>query len=65
MESILPYLMIAAMVITFAVLVAGVIAMLRGGAFNARHGNRLMRFRVAAQFGAIVALGLLFLFGRG
>jgi len=40
---------------TLAVLVAGGISMSRGGDFNARHGNRLMRLRVMLQ-GAAVAL---------
>lgn len=44
-----------------AVLVIGVFNMLKGGEFNRKHGNRLMRWRVILQAGAVVLLGLLFL----
>ncbi len=46
-----------ALVATFAVLLVGIIAMLRGGAFNAKYGNKLMRARVALQ---ALAVGLMF-----
>jgi hypothetical protein len=36
-----------ALAATVAALLAGVIAMVRGGAFNAKYGNKLMRARVA------------------
>jgi hypothetical protein len=47
---------IAAMLAVVAVLFAGVVSMARGGEFNARWGNRLMRWRVMLQAVAIVAL---------
>ena len=53
----LEVLIIIALVATFAVLLAGVVAMLRGGAFNAKYGNKLMRARVAMQ---ALAVGLIF-----
>lgn len=34
----------------------GIFSMVRGGEFNARHGNRLMRWRVTLQ---AVAIGVL------
>ena len=55
---------IFATVATFAVLVIlfiGLIAMLRGGDFNERNANRLMRMRVAFQGIAVLAIGALFL----
>ena len=42
-------LVVIALAATLAVLFAGVFAMLRGGAFNAKYGNKLMRARVAFQ----------------
>ena len=46
-----------ALAATLAVLIAGVVAMLRGGAFNAKYGNKLMRARIAMQ---ALAVGLMF-----
>lgn len=54
--SILLAIALAAVVI---VLIFGLIAMARGGEFNRKYGNRLMRARVALQAAAIV-LFLLF-----
>ena len=58
-SAVLPYFIGIAMAATVAVLFAGIVAMSRGGAFNARYGNRLMRLRVIFQ-GVAVALLLLF-----
>lgn len=48
---------------TVAVLGLGMVAMLRGGAFNAKWGNKLMRLRVALQaltVGLIVVAFMIF-----
>ncbi len=58
-------LIIAALAATVIVLIAGVIAMLRGGEFNRKYGNRLMRARVAAQALVIALLFALYLINRG
>jgi hypothetical protein len=58
-------LVIAALVVTLIVLIAGVIAMLRGGEFNRKYGNKLMRARVAMQALALVLLFVLYLINRG
>ena len=50
-------LVIVALAATLAVLLAGVVAMLRGGEFNAKYGNKLMRARIAMQ---ALAVGLIF-----
>ncbi|MEZ5648675.1 MAG: twin transmembrane helix small protein [Alphaproteobacteria bacterium] len=52
-------LMGIAMAMTLVILFTGLIAMARGGAFNERWGNRLMRWRILAQ---AIALAL-FLIG--
>jgi|Marorgknorr_s2lv_3_1036020.scaffolds.fasta_scaffold49919_2 hypothetical protein len=48
---------IVALIATFAVLLAGIIAMMRGGEFNEKYGNKLMRARIAMQ---ALAVGLMF-----
>ena len=46
--------MIAAMVATLAALVAGILVMAKGGEFNKKYGNRLMRVRVTLQGVALI-----------
>ncbi len=41
------------------VLFAGVVSMARGGSFNARWGNKLMRLRVIVQGAAVALLAVL------
>ena len=43
-----------ALFMTLAALFAGLFAMARGGEFNKRHGNKLMRYRVIAQAVALL-----------
>ena len=59
--EILPYLVGLALFATLAILVTGIVTMIRGGNFNAKHSNTLMRWRVFAQ-GVTVALFVLMLF---
>ncbi len=47
--------MVIAMVLVLASLVVGLIAMIKGGEFNQKYGNKLMRARVTLQG---IALGL-------
>ncbi|WP_245579961.1 twin transmembrane helix small protein [Niveispirillum irakense] len=54
-------LMVAAMLATLGVLVVGLFAMARGGEFNAKHGNRLMWWRVRLQVAALVLFALAFM----
>jgi len=64
MNSILPVLLVVALVVVLGVLFTGLFAMARGGEFNRKYGNRLMRWRVIAQAGALAILALAFLFSR-
>jgi len=48
-----------ALVATVGALVAGVVAMARGGSFNDRWGNKLMRLRIVAQGAAVAFLAVL------
>lgn len=47
--------MIIAMLLTLAILIVGMVAMTKGGEFNAKYGNKLMRARVIMQ-GVSIAL---------
>jgi len=58
MNMLFPVLLIIAMVMTLGVLFAGMFSMARGGEFNRKHGNRLMRWRVIMQGIALVILAL-------
>ncbi len=61
--AILIPLALAAVVLTLFV---GVFAMFRGGEFNRTWSNKLMRMRVALQFGAIlIIVAAVALGGRG
>lgn len=53
MSQALPILLFAAVALTLAVLVVGIVSMARGGEFNRRNANRLMRLRVLFQAIAI------------
>jgi len=65
MTTLLNMLVVGALAVTLAVLFAGVFAMARGGEFNRKWGNKLMRARVATQGLAILLLLALFLLNRG
>ena len=54
MSQFFTILMIAAMVLTLVSLAVGIGAMIKGGEFNAKYGNRLMRLRVTLQGVALV-----------
>ena len=65
LRTIFPVLIGISLLAVLVVLVVGITAMLRGGAFNRRHGNSLMRLRVLMQ-GIAVALMLIYVaFVRG
>jgi len=64
MQSILTVFIPIAVGITFLVLVVGVISMLRGGSFDAKNSNRLMRLRVIAQLVAVLLIGAFFLIAK-
>jgi hypothetical protein len=55
--------LLIAMLVTLGVLATGFIAMARGGEFNAKYGNKLMRARVIAQGVALAIFALAVLFG--
>jgi hypothetical protein len=54
-----------AMAAVLAVLVMGLVSMVKGGEFNRKYGNRLMRWRVGLQAIAIVLFAIALVLGRG
>lgn len=61
MSNLFFILMFAAMAAVLAVLVIGIVSMIRGGPFNEKYGNRLMRARVMLQGVALAFFALAFL----
>ncbi len=60
MESWLPAVIVAAMVAALGALLVGVVSMAKGGEFNRKYGNKLMRARVALQ-GLAILLFIVFM----
>jgi hypothetical protein len=53
--------LIVALLATVGILFLGLFSMARGGEFNRKYGNRLMRFRVAFQAVAILLVLIIIL----
>ncbi len=62
--SVGDYIVVALMLATFGVLVAGIALMGIGGSMNARHAHRLMTARVSLQGLVVLMLALLFFLGH-
>ena len=62
-----PLLIIAtiACIVVLAILALGIGAFAMGGEFSRRHSNRLMRYRIAAQFVAVLLILAAVFFGKG
>jgi len=58
MSGIAIVLMVVAMGVTLAVLFAGLFTMAKGGEFDRKHSNKLMRWRIMAQAAALVMFAL-------
>ncbi len=65
MESLFPVVIAAAMVAALGALLIGVVSMAKGGEFNRKYGNKLMRARVALQGLAILLFIVFMLAYRG
>ncbi|WP_116131281.1 twin transmembrane helix small protein [Tropicimonas sp. IMCC34043] len=57
-------LVAAAVLVVLFILLTGITGFARGGDFNRKHANRIMRYRIAAQFVAVLLI-LLFVYLRG
>jgi hypothetical protein len=52
--------------VVLIILMIGIGAFAKGGSFNAKHSNRLMRYRIIAQAGAVILIvGYAWLKSRG
>jgi hypothetical protein len=65
MNGFLAFLIPAAIVLTAIVLIIGVAGFARGGEFNKKHGNKLMRLRILFQAVAIVLICIAIYASRG
>lgn len=65
MSSVLFALLIISMVATLAVMIVGMVAMTKGGAFNEKYGNKLMRLRVILQGVSLALFALVLLNSAG
>ena len=65
MSAIAFFFLAVFMAITLGVLATGVLAMMKGGEFNRKYANKLMRARILFQFLALVFLALFMLTARG
>ncbi len=54
MDVFIPILVAVALLAVVVVLLAGVVGMAKGGDFNRKYGNKLMRWRVALQGTAVL-----------
>lgn len=61
--TVMYYAMIVSIAAVLVVLLIGVGAFARGGEFNRKHGNKLMRMRIATQAFAVVMI-LLYIYFR-
>lgn len=53
------YIVIAAVLLVLVILASGLIGFTKGGDFNRKYANKIMRARIVAQF---VAVGLILLY---
>jgi len=66
MSHALTILLLVAIGLTVGVLLLGIVSMARGGEFNRRNANRLMRYRVAFQgLAVLIVILLLYVFKGG
>ncbi|MCH7630776.1 MAG: twin transmembrane helix small protein [Proteobacteria bacterium] len=47
-----------ALMVTLGILLTGVISMARGGEFNEKYGNKLMRMRIISQLTALILIAI-------
>ncbi|QDY68279.1 twin transmembrane helix small protein [Qingshengfaniella alkalisoli] len=50
------YVVAIAMILVVVILMIGITGMARGGEFNRKNANRLMRYRIIAQFIAVILI---------
>jgi hypothetical protein len=63
MSGFLVPLLIVAMLATLGVLFFGIITMARGGDFNLKYGNKIMRTRIVLQGVALLIFAIIMVLG--
>ena len=63
MSGFLVPLLIVAMLATLGVLFFGIITMARGGNFNLKYGNKIMRTRIVLQGVALLIFAIIMVLG--
>ena len=58
------YVVVIAVLVVLGILMVGIGGFARGGEFNKKHANRIMRYRIAAQAVAVLLL-VIFVLMRG
>ncbi len=61
LSAVFPYVIGLALAAVVAALAAGIVAMVRGGEFNKKYANKLMRLRIGLQALALVLFALFML----
>ena len=64
MNTLFSALLIVGLIALVGVLLLGVFSMARGGEFNAKYSNKMMRLRVILQFALVAVILLMFFVGR-
>lgn len=64
-DSPLFYVIAIAMLAVLAILATGIGGFAKGGEFNRKHGNRMMRWRLIAQAAAVALIMLFVWLGGG
>jgi preprotein translocase subunit SecG len=59
------YIVIAAILIVFLILMSGLIGFMGGGEFNRKYANKIMQARIVAQFIAVLLILLYVYLRRG
>ena len=60
------YVVVAAVLLVLAILMLGLFSFMRGGEFNRKYANKIMRARVAAQLVAVILIiAFVYLSSRG
>ncbi len=62
MKTVVGALVVVGLAVTLAVMGAGLVGMFRGGDFNRKYGNVLMRCRIASQAATVALLALWFFY---
>lgn len=65
MNALVPIVAVIALLAVLAVLMTGVFGMAKGGDFNRKYGNVLMRWRVGLQGAAVLLILIALLLSRG